>query len=525
MKHLCKIWVLLIAVALIGCDRPVPGVETELALSLQSDLIAIDTLMQTHPDSALTLLLDKEVDDSYYQLLLSEALYKNDYAQTNRAELLAAMAYFDSIHASFLSARCHYMNGVGYYEMDSVVPACEEYMKAIQIMEEHYTEKELVGLKAKYLALAYTKLTRLFSDQYLHEQAIYFGKQALHYYHRYDAEPWHVAWVLDEIGLHYDMMEQPDSALFYYDKAIAFLQDSTSLTYRDISTAKAYLSYRMGKDASIVLEKLKKLYQDSESEQERVSRCLTIGEVYYHENNEDSASYYLSVVYNSHDNSQDSQILAAQRLQEIYSSKKVFLLTTKYTIYLSQHATPGDSIASLHSKLTRLHSDFLMNMQNYSNSEEKRTNLFFVYVMGTILFLVLLGMTVTRFFWNKQHDKTTFLKEPVCQHILNIVNNTTFKAKMDYKIYTDIALNKEQLLALRLSADKHYHGFARKLRSRYPGLTDDDLNHCCLLLLGLEEAAISGLLQKSYTAVCDRNRKLKKELNIKEDLFDEIRNI
>ena len=136
MKHLCEIWVLLIAVALIGCDRPAPGVETELALSLQSDLIAIDTLMQTYPDSALTLLLDEEMDDPYYQLLLSEALYKNDYTQANRDELLEAMAYFDSVHDPFLSARCHYMNGVGYHEMDSVVPACEEYMKAIQTMEE-----------------------------------------------------------------------------------------------------------------------------------------------------------------------------------------------------------------------------------------------------------------------------------------------------------------------------------------------------------------------------------------------------
>ena len=321
MKHLCEIWVLLIAVALIGCDRPAPGVETELALSLQSDLMAIDTLMQTYPDSALTLLLDKEVDDSYYQLLLSEALYKNDYAQTNRAELLAAMAYFDSVQDPFLSARCHYMNGVGYHEMDSVVPACEEYMKAIQIMEEHYTEKELVGLKAKYLALAYTKLTKLFSDQYLHEQAVYFGKQALPYYHKYDAEPWHIAWVMDEIGLHYDAMEQQDSASFYYDKAMTILPDSTGLDYRDISAAKAYLSYRLGKDAFIVIEKLKKLYRDSESEEERLARAQIIGEIYYQEKRLDSAAHYLSMVFDSDSPFSDNKlkIHTAQRLQDIYN--------------------------------------------------------------------------------------------------------------------------------------------------------------------------------------------------------------
>lgn len=35
-------------------------------------LSAIDTLMQSQPDSALTLLLDEPTDEPYYQLLLSE---------------------------------------------------------------------------------------------------------------------------------------------------------------------------------------------------------------------------------------------------------------------------------------------------------------------------------------------------------------------------------------------------------------------------------------------------------------------
>ena len=505
-----KLWIALISVVLM--------------LTGLRPLSSIDTLMQSRPDSALTMLLDTTMDDPYYQLLLSEALYKNDYAQTNRDELLAAMAYFDSVQDPFLSARCHYMNGVGYYEMDSVVPACEEYMKAIQIMEERYSEKEQVGLKAKYMALAYTKLTVLFSDQYLHEQAIYFGKQALPYYYKYDAEPWNIAWVLDRIGMHYQMIEQLDSASFYFDNAMTVLPDTNSLMYRDVCTGKTYLSYQMGKDASAVIKKLKKLYQDSESECERLSRCLAIGDIYYHENNKDSASYYLNKVYDSQDD-QESLLLAARRLQEIYSSENDSLLTNKYTIYLSQQATPGASIATLHSNLTTLYSDFLINKHNSSNGQEKRTAYYFVWVMGITLFLVLLGVVVTRLLWKKQHDKKTFSKEPVCQQILDIVNNTAFKAKIDYKIYADKALGKEQLLALRLAADKHYGGFAKKLRSRYPDLTDDDLNHCCLLLLGMEEAEISGLLQKSYTAVCDRNRKLKKVLGIKEDLFEEIRNI
>ena len=168
--------------------------------------------MQSRPDSALTLLLDSIMNDPYYQLLLSEALYKNDYQQANRTELLATMAYFDSlsgrdgVHSvstndAFLAARCHYMNGVGYYETDSVVPACAEYLKALEIMENHFKEKDFVGHKAKFMALTHTHLCGLFSDLYLHEQAIYFGKLSLAYYQKYKAESWYIAWVLDNNGI------------------------------------------------------------------------------------------------------------------------------------------------------------------------------------------------------------------------------------------------------------------------------------------------------------------------------------
>ena len=81
-------WVVLMAVALVGCQRPTPAVvETCHGASLQPELAAIDTLMQSRPDSALTLLLDLTMVDPYYQLLLSEALYKNYYDQINRSEL------------------------------------------------------------------------------------------------------------------------------------------------------------------------------------------------------------------------------------------------------------------------------------------------------------------------------------------------------------------------------------------------------------------------------------------------------
>ena len=157
---------------LCACQRhDTDPVETRRATSLPTtiaspELSAIDSLMWRQPDSALACLIpyfDTCCRDAkfcvsttttfnrhYAHLLLAELLYKNDYAQTNRPALLQAVSYFDSLtftlndtpspkrliagtdplsltrndNLSFLTARAHYINGVGYYENDSLVPAC-----------------------------------------------------------------------------------------------------------------------------------------------------------------------------------------------------------------------------------------------------------------------------------------------------------------------------------------------------------------------------------------------------------------
>jgi hypothetical protein len=155
-RHIIQALVLSLFFA--ACTRPV---ETRRATSLPTDmspeLSAIDSQMWQRSDSALTCLLpyfdtccrdgvhtvSTTHDCHYANLLLAELLYKNDNPQLNRAELLRAVDYYDSLccrdaarHVStdpilmFLDARAHYINGVGFYERDSVVEACQEYLKA-----------------------------------------------------------------------------------------------------------------------------------------------------------------------------------------------------------------------------------------------------------------------------------------------------------------------------------------------------------------------------------------------------------
>ena len=160
---------LLLAV-MVGCGSSpdslaLTGIPSQSGTAYRT-LVGIDSLMWVEADSALKVMMEfaaspkadslSEFEGHYCQVLIAELLYKNNYAQSNRTEVLKAVDYFDSIDNAFLAARAHYIKGVGYYERDSLIEACTEYLNTLRIMENHFAENELVGKKARFMALTYS---------------------------------------------------------------------------------------------------------------------------------------------------------------------------------------------------------------------------------------------------------------------------------------------------------------------------------------------------------------------------------
>ena len=571
-------------------------------------LVEIDSLMWQRPDSALVVLLDfaaspkadsLDVFNGHYtQLLASELLYKNDYQQSNRAELQQAVLYFDSlmmdgvgirgVSLPFLTARAHYINGVGFYERDSVVEACEEYLKALEIMESHFEEKELIGYKAKFMALTYTHLTALYSDQYLHEQAIYFGQLSLPYYQKYDATPWHLAWIFCEIGSQYDMMERLDSAASYYRQAYEALPDTLGLTYRDILAHQVYLKYKKDRRATDVLTQLYRLLSEAESDKEHVARALSIAEIYCQEKSFDSAMVYLNEVFQKAEGI-DSKILAAQRLQEMYMMEDDTITGNVFSLFLSQYVSAGDERGKIHSELTNLSQKYEKQRQDTFHQKEKNNLRKLVGHVLCILFVLTAFLLVVLSVNHRKHkllklqneeaakqleserhehkikqaalsgrlkrsneslrtitqqledvriiqkigmdgketktDFTSFMESEICRHILEIVEDRNFKAKIDCLVYKDYALDKKQLKELTEAADRNLARYGLRLKKDFPDLTDDDIYYCYLYLLGLKDADISALMQRAYSTVCERNRKIKRIIGTEGNLSLALRNL
>ena len=563
------------------------GSETHAALA------EIDSLMWWQPDSAFVLLQEFVVspeaekldtfDGHYCQVLISELLYKNDFEQTNRTELLQAVAYFDSLmqvpepvvaehgrsvegpskeQIVFLAARAHYINGVGYYENDSVVEACKEYLKALEMMEEHFKDKELIGKKARFMALTYTHLTALFSDLYLHEQAIFFAQCSLPYYMQLETPSWNISWVLTKIGTHFDMMNELDSAEYYYQRAMIALNDTTSLMYRDIATCQACIEYKKDPlQADEIIYQLKNLVVKSENNLEYLNRLASIGEIYFHEKQFDSAWYYLNIVYRE-TSSMGAKKQVTEWLVEICKAQDKATEMLEYTSFLVPFANQDENKSGIKSQLTQLFNAFRQAKSDRQNQTvAKKHARQIITVIGGLLFVMLL--IIILYVRNKRHkrklevqieterhahkmqqaalvgrlkrsnaalkeqEKTassinslsftqqpnrveSYVEEPICQQILAVCNdkNNAFKSNVPVSAYSNIALTDAQKAQLKEAAMRHYGSLFKKLKLQYPELKEKDFLYCKLCLLGLDNIQIAVLTQLSYRTIWEREKRL-----------------
>ena len=610
--------------------------------SAHAALAGIDSLMWRRADSAFVLLQEFVVgpeveeldtfDEHYCQVLISELLYKNDCEQTNREDLLQAVDYFDSLIVDkhdvnkrevvvqkqnvFLDARAHYINGVGYYELGNVVQACAEYLKALEVMEEHFEEKELVGKKAQFMTYIYNRLGDMFEEQLLAEPAITCYKQALIYCMREPTSIYGIPVLLYSLGIQYEIANQKDSAAFYYNEALKNMPDFDNIHYRDIVTAKSVLAYNLGFCVDSVINNLKCVISLTSDEHERIYRFLTLGNILFESRLYDSSRFYLETVFEQQDDIQ-SKIVAAENLCNIYQKEGDSVNARKYYSYLADFTMAEIEKKKDVSRINELFKNHLAQKQE-KQAEVNREKAIKKVIKSIIPIAVIIALVIiilakfrSKKLLKEQQEKAdrilgkteqqhkeelkrrqteledkekhhqqemeakeaqarkemeerdkrhaevleaerqthrmeqaamsgrlkrsnqevrelkdqikqlddlaakteiaaSFDEEPICRLIMDRVNEGQFKSKIDYIIYKDSALDKQQLLDLRLAVDRHFGQFTARLKKAYPELTNSDLDYCCLYLLGLTDADIAALMQRTYNTVFARNGKMRK---------------
>ena len=555
-----------------SCSRTM---ESEISWQENSypRLVVVDSLLQSDPDSALKYLEQFYESCSpvlspsfeYMSLMLSEACFKVRREVAYCDEVKVTLTYFDSVSSvyphdkdlAFLSARTHYMNaicinnGIIFTDDSLTMLACNEYYKALEIMEQHFDKEQIVGHKASFMALIFARLANIYSDKFLIEPTIYFYNNVLNYKRKAYNPPSSLANTLFFLGYEYEKSEQYDSALYYYDQSLACIKDTTGILYRNIINRKALSSYHVGYDASASVVALKHIASVG-NEFEKYDRYLGIGYIYKLDNQYDSAIVYLNQVY------EDAPSLflktqSADYIREIYEDRGESDKAGEYARFVTQNTPPEFGTKADEWRFTSLFQDYLQQKQENTRLQEAKLNRERIMKIVLPLLALIAVFAVWTLINRKRHKRTeaekqvlsgqlqeqgealsamkkrveaaSFAEEPICRLIIERVNEGQFKSKVDYIVYKDYALTKEHLLALREAADVHFGQFTTRLKKEYPALTKGDIDYCCLYLLGVEETDVAALMQRAFNTVCERSRKLKSIFGSEEPLSITLRKI
>ncbi len=573
LRHILGLGFLL--AVMVGCGSSpdslaLTGIPSQSGTAYRT-LVGIDSLMWVEADSALKVMMEfagseaadslDEFEGHYCQVLIAELLFKNDYGQSNRKDLLKAVHYFDSIvdgadgrnadargkadacgaslqRDAFLAARAHYINGAGLYERDSVVEACGEYLKALEIMETHFPgiETQDVGVLRdrhipRFMGLTYSRLAELFSDQFVLEPAIICFKRAIAFNRMEPTSSLGASKLLRHLGKQYDKLNQLDSAAYYYGEALRLLPDTNNLVYRDLVSQMALLHFNMGEDAESSIGDLKRMVIQAESEQERLNRFFTLGGIYFENRQYDSAIVYLTPVFENKEDA-TTQRLAAICLYNIYQSMGDLLKSTQYAMYQAENATPKGESSMQASQLNDLFQQYLQWEQEKAEAERRQAEQLAArrrLVRGVVTAMVVLLVFGLGLWWRmakrrKEHEAEAQILNEEKQQLQTQVDDalqqlqTVDDALQQLQTQADDALQQARAMLPQRVADLYrakvpnrlerimdefeaaYPGAMERVTTAYPNLTKTETQLFVLSFLQFrakEEADLLGLSQNT----------------------------
>ena len=534
------------------------------------------------------------------QIRVADSLYKNYLPQYNFDEVKAAMEFYDSIRneelairnygrrkaipnstfliSNYQCAKAHYYHAVGLTERDDIVGACEHYLIALEIMEplvethrrasnnrraisvDNAEDYEMI----RFVYLIHTRLGEIFYDANFCDLSIINYKKAL-FYSNILNNNLSTARVLKYIGYSHQLLNQADSALYYYNES---LKTSNEINNKlDIEKCIAQvLYYNKGeKDKAYTL--LKDNLNKTSNENVKYSYHCLLGNFYYNDKAYDSALYYL-------EKSLDSNIITQKlafttMLSAIYDSLGNYKKRAYYDNISNKLLKNNINNEVEKSKLQNLYNNYNERKTDKIKKEAKvRT----VIVGGFGLISVVLLFVYIKC-KHKKHSNSlrkeidNYVKEVENKncvisekeqlvkdyHEINVRKDAIIrkqkkelydikhksdkldkKTKLDRFYKSDICenilkregmdlmpLTENELQLLITTANYNLDNLIARLFDEFPKLTTIDMYCICLVVLLNNNTKIAYMLDRNRKTIWERINRIKNiiGLDIKEDLF------
>ena len=522
------------SVSLSSCSSP--SVKNQL-------LLCADSLMETYPDSALSILESitypqkmPRADRALYALLLTQARHKNYIALEDDSLIKTAVDYYGDKKKSLRAAKAHYYWGATYSEMGYTSFAVEEYLTAIRLMP----------VRDEFLAMIYDNLAECYERDELFDIAIGAYRQAYQILRGGSQQ----IYPLRGIARMCLLQNKKDSALVYYQQALdcALVEQDSSLIgalYHDLAMAysekKDYIQADKYVSKAIMIQG-----------QDAVNVCLSKAQIMLNLNKLDSASYFYSKNVDQLDIY--GKAVYYDGMYQIAKKRGEWKTATEN---IDAYKILYDSIQFItdNEELNRL-------MDKHQLEEHKRLlsehTKMLIFSLITAFFLLMI-ICVFCFMWNDRKRKKRFiaLQRELTQKRVDTMllkeEEASESNKEDlYKKRSELteqqiqlcisvlkttdcydqleALEKatsKQLLAMRSlrkdirsTISSAFVDVMMNLKERYPALTGDDLFYCVLSLLCCSKTVMMELMDATSDALKTRKNRIKNKMDTQ--IFDRV---
>ena len=553
----------------------------------------ITDTITNHPEDALNLL--KNINEVFiendftpqefyeYQILLSEANYKNYNNQTNHTEVIQACKYFDSlaslyprnIDILFLDAKSNYYKAVGFEELEKAKDAFQCYLKSLNLLDTPFIKKANIGKKQSdeiqhFKALIHTRLGDILYWHDVYDAAIECITNANNLFYIENNQN---ALSRNNIILAviYGLNSNHDKALqhLYIADSILKINNIGGVLKNDIERIKASVMYNIGYKEE-AFNSILNQYKTIDNPNQLIELAGVLGDMYYKKQIYDSAIYYYEKYF---PDNKFSKINAANNIIEISIITGNNELITKYAPSLAEETNKEIMLSSIKTELTSLYHQYNAKRNNdtlYNNIFKHLTLLSIITIAIFILGLNAIKLRKKKYnkeisqksdyinSLQKKIEKTSSENKHIKlqiknleDEILDIKNKNrldyfSFEQKIDsikgcplYKKLYDISINDtiktntqypdlqlsnfEQKELIELFNTTFDNGF-NQIMSEYHGLKYQDLLYFCLYIIGLDEKHISAVTGKTYNAVWNRTKKIQEILGSDKRIKDIVKN-
>lgn len=515
------------SVSLSSCSSP--SVKNQL-------LLCADSLMETYPDSALSILESitypqkmPRADRALYALLLTQARHKNYIALEDDSLIKTAVDYYGDKKKSLRAAKAHYYWGAIYSEKGYASFAVEEYLTAIRLMP----------VRNEFLAMIYDNLAECYEEDRLYNVAIENYRAAYQILKGKDEQ----TYPMRGIARVFLLQNEKDSALYYYQQALdcALADQDSSLIgalYHDLamvySEKKDYIQADKFVSKAILLQG-----------QDAINTCLSKAQIMLNLNKLDSASYFFSK--NMDELDIYGKAVCYDGMYQIAKRKGEWKTATEnmdaYKILYDSMQIMTDN-----EELNRLMDKHQLEEHKRLLSEHTRTLIFSLITAFSSLMII----CVFCFMWNDRKRKKHYI---ALQHELTQKRVDTMLLKeeelsesnkehidkkrselTEQQIQLCISVLKttdcyDQLEALERATPKQllvmrslrkeirsdisnaFVDVMMNLKERYPAFTGDDVFFCVLSLLCCSKTVVMELMDATSDALKTRKNRIKNKMD------------